>query len=120
MSSLSPATNQSTEKVLAGIDDESVSARYPNRTHFVAADHARHGEMVTRALFAGDPVVVVYPDGREVLFTPEQAHGMTALLLLLAVAWWRLQSRRTPADVVQLPPRTRVEARDSVGQPVAA
>ncbi len=71
-------------------------------------------------LFAGDPVVVVYPDGREVLFTPEQAHGMTALLLLLAVAWWRLQSRRTPADVVQLPPRTRVEARDSAGLPVAA
>jgi hypothetical protein len=29
-------------------------------------------------LFSGDPVVVVYPDGREVLFTPEPAPGLVA------------------------------------------
>ncbi len=56
--------------MISGISDPLVEARYPDRCHFLPADHPRHGEMVTRALFGGDPAVLVYPDGREVLFTP--------------------------------------------------
>jgi hypothetical protein len=55
-----------TRKVLAGID-----ARYPNRTHFIDAQNPHQALMTSRALFSGDPVVVVHPDGREVLFRPK-------------------------------------------------
>jgi len=77
--------------------------------------------MVTRSLFGGEPAVLVYPDGREMLFTPEHARGVAALILLLAAAWISIKSRgRTTSSAVQLPPRTRIEARDSHGVPVAA
>lgn len=77
--------------------------------------------MVTRALFGGDPAVLIYPDGREVLFTPEQARGVAALILLLAAAWIGIKARgRTTSSAVQLPPRARIEARDSDGLPIAA
>ncbi len=109
-----------TRKVLAGIEDPAVEARYPDRAHFIAADNPHHGQMATRALFEGDPVVLVYPDGREMLFTPEQARGVAGLFLLLAVLWLRLRSRARGDNVVQLPPRTRIEARDSAGLPIAA
>jgi hypothetical protein len=109
-------------KVIAGIDDPRVEARYPNGTHFIAADNPRHGRMVTRALFGGDPVVLVYPDGREMLFTPERERGLAALLLLLLLplAWLSYRSRNSRDNVVQLPRRIRVEARDSDGLPIAA
>ena len=44
-----------TERVLAGIEDEDMAARYPNRAHFISADNPHQGEMATRALFDGDP-----------------------------------------------------------------
>jgi len=74
----------------------------------------------TQALFDGDPVVLVYPDGRELLFTPEEARGFAGLLLLLAVFLLRVRLRKADDNVVQLPPRTRIEARDSAGLPIAA
>jgi hypothetical protein len=64
---LSPAI----QKVLAGIEDPKLDARYPNRTHFVDEQSPDQGLLTSRALLSGDPVVVVHPDGREVLFTPE-------------------------------------------------
>jgi hypothetical protein len=75
--------------------------------------------MATQALFDGDPVVIVYPDGHELLVRPEHAAGITAFLLLLAAFFWKLR-RRHRGDVVQLPPRARIEARDSSGHPIAA
>ena len=66
---MSPATH---------LEDPQLDARYPNRTHFVDAHNPHQALMTSRALFSGDPVVVVYPDGREVLFTPEPARGLVA------------------------------------------
>ena len=86
----------------------------------MAADNPRHGEILTRALFDGDPVVLVYPDGREMLFTPEQARGLAGLLLLVAVILLRIRLRKGEGNIVQLPPRTRIEARDVTGLPIAA
>ncbi|MGE5282301.1 MAG: DUF1330 domain-containing protein [Chloroflexota bacterium] len=68
-----------TTRVLAGIENEELAVRYPNRAHFISADNPHQGEMATRALFEGDPVVIVYPDGHELLVQPEQAQdGSTA------------------------------------------
>ena len=120
---MTPATKASVQKVLNGIDDPELAARYPTRTHLIAADHPQSGTMATRALLHGDPVVLVYPDGRELMCTPEQAKGIAAMFLLAAAALMWLRSRlRKEADgeVVQFPPRTRIEARDSRGLPVAA
>jgi len=44
-------------------------------------------------LFSGDPVAVVYPDGREVLLTPERADGLVALALLVALLWIKFRHR---------------------------
>lgn len=112
---LDPAT----EKVIAGIYDEELAARYPDRTHFISADDPKHGEMATRALFNGDPVVIVYPDGHELLARPEHAAGIVALLLVLIVFFSKFRRWRG-GDVIQFPPRARIEARDSTGHPLAA
>jgi MYXO-CTERM domain-containing protein len=108
-----------TEKVLATISDEQLAARYPDRTHFISAGSADQGEMATRALFAGDPVAIVYPDGREFLVRPEHAGGLAALLIIVAAFLLR-HRRRKQADAVQFPLRARIEARDAGGHPIAA
>ena len=59
------------EKVIASISNEELAVRYPDRTHFISAANPHQGEMATQALFAGDPVVIAYPDGRELLIRPE-------------------------------------------------
>jgi hypothetical protein len=62
VSRLTPATETSVRKVLDGIKDAELAARYPARTHFIAADNPQYGAMVTRALAQGDPVALVYPE----------------------------------------------------------
>lgn len=80
-----------TERVLAFMQEEERSDRYPNRAHFVAADGPHHGEHTRRAFSEGHPVVLVFPNGDEVVIEPGE--------------------NGTPA---------RVEVRDSAGQPLVA
>jgi hypothetical protein len=105
-----------TRKVLASIDDPELDARYPNHTHFVDAQNPHQALMTSRALFHGDPVVVVYPDGREVLFTPQPAHGLVAAVLLLALLWIKVRERPSIHEPIQLPPRTQIEVRDALAE----
>lgn len=107
------------ERAIASIGDAELAARYPDRTHFISAENPDQGEMATKALFAGDPVAIVYPDGHELLMRPEHARGVAALFLG-AAAFFLKHRRRREADAVQLPPRARIEARDSAGHPIAA
>ena len=58
---------------------------YPSPMHLVAADNPRHDEIATRALLDGDAVLIVYPDGHELLIQPEPSGGA------------RLETRR-PSD----------------------
>lgn len=111
-------TDPATERVLASIDDEGLAARYPDRTHFISADNPDQGEMATRALFDGDPVVIVYADGHELLVRPEEVHGPARWSLAVTALLLRLRRRNHGA--VQFPPRARIEARDSTGHPIAA
>jgi hypothetical protein len=78
------------EKMLAWGQNHELDARYPNRTHFIAADGPQHDRMATEVLREGNPVVLVYPDGRELLIRPESDGGPS------------------------------LEARDSSGLPIAA
>ncbi len=112
-------TDAAVEKVIASIGDEELAARYPNRTHFISACSPEHGEMASRALSDGDPVAIVYSDGHELLIRPEQIGGIVAFLGILAAFLLR-HRRGKSADVIQLPPRARIEARDSSGHPIAA
>jgi hypothetical protein len=114
--SASPAVR----KVLATIEDSEIEARYPNRTHFVDARNPNQAMLVSRALLAGDPVVVVSPDDREVLFTPQQTNGVVGVILLVALLWMKFRERSSTGELIQLPPRTRVEVRDPSGLSIAA
>lgn len=114
-SKIDPAT----QRVLAGIEDPDLAARYPDRTHFISSAHPDQGEMATRALFGGDPVVLVFSDGHELLVTPEHARGLAGLLLVAAGLLHRFRRQKNDPDVVQFP-LARIEARDSAGQPIAA
>jgi hypothetical protein len=114
-----PNADPAVEKVIASIGDAELAARYPDRTHFISAENPHQGEMATEALFAGDPVVIVYPDGHELLVRPEHVGGVAALFLA-AAAFFVRHRRRRAADVVQLPLGARIEARDSSGHPIAA
>jgi hypothetical protein len=76
--------------------------------------------MTSRALFSGDPVVVVYQDGREVLFTPKPIDRFASIFLRLALVWIKLRERPSTREPIQLPPRTQVEVRDASGLPIAA
>ncbi len=107
-------------RVLATIDDDELARRYPNDTHFVAASNPDHGIMATRALFDGDPVALIYDDGHELLLTPEHFAGLSALFVQLLSFVASHGSGRKSGEMLQMPPRTRIEARDSAGLPLAA
>jgi hypothetical protein len=107
-------------KVLAMIEDPELDARYPSRTHFIDAQNPHQALMTSRALFSGDPVVVVHPNGQEVLFTPEPIRGLAALFFLAGLLWLNRRARSSTAELIQLPPRTQVEVRDTAGLPLAA
>jgi hypothetical protein len=62
------------QRLLALVDSPEFDT-YPNRTHFIAADNPRHDQMATRALLEGEPVLLVYNDGRELLISPEASGG---------------------------------------------
>lgn len=110
-----------TARVLASIDDLALASRYPDRAHFISTDSPEQGEMATRALFAGEPVVLVYPDGRELLITPDHAHKVAGLLIAASALVARLLKRGNEGRAaMQLPPGARIEARDSAGLPLAA
>jgi hypothetical protein len=79
------------ERVIAWGQDDEFADRYPNRTHFIAADSPHQGEHTRRALGEGHPVVLVFPNGDEVVIEPGE--------------------NGTPA---------RVEVRDGDGHPLAA
>lgn len=79
------------ERVVALMQREDVPDRYPDRAHFIAADHPDHEQMTGEALAEGAPVILVFPDGNEVLIEPGK-NGMPV----------------------------RIQVRDSAGQPLPA
>ena len=79
-----------TQKMIAWGQEPDLFDRYPNRTHFIEIEHPEHDQMATRTLLRGDPVVLIYPDGSELLIAPDPSGG------------------------------DRIESRDSSGKPIAA
>lgn len=118
MGSSGSTADLATQRLLAAIDDEEVARRYPNGTHFISADQRDHGAMASCALFEGDPVVLIFPDGNELFMTPEAVRGLTGLFLGITARLLRLAKH--DVDGVQFPPRVRMEARDSSGAPIVA
>jgi hypothetical protein len=84
------ALDLAAQKMLAWGQNPELDDRYPNRTHFIGIEHPEHDEMATKTLLRGDPVVLIYPDGQELLICPEPSGG------------------------------ARIETRDSSGTPIAA
>jgi len=108
-----PAGTIATERLIgAALDPD----RYPDRTAFGPAD-ADDVELMLATNFAeGRPVALVYPDGREVIATPEAgriAWFIVALGRAVADLLRRRRPRRDEALVpsVEVPRNYRVEIR---------
>jgi hypothetical protein len=84
------APGLATQKMIAWGQEPDRFDRYPNRTHFVEIENPEHDQMATRTLLRGDPVVLIYSDGSELLIDPDPGGG------------------------------ARIETRDSSGKPIAA
>ncbi len=84
------AVDLASQKAIAWGQDPERFNRYPNRTHFIGIEHPEHDQMATKTLLRGDPVVLIYPDGSELLIDPDPSGG------------------------------ARIETRDSSGKPIAA
>ncbi len=78
-------------RVIAAMQMEEPTDRYPNRSCFLPADGPDHSRLASAALAEGHPVVLVFPSGDEVVIEPGE--------------------NGSPA---------RVEVRDSGGRPLAA
>lgn len=57
---------------------------YPDGAVFIAADLPNFGRVMSRALLEGDPIVVIYPDGRERLVRPRSPRGASVMALIRA------------------------------------
>jgi hypothetical protein len=79
------------ERVTGAMELDEPMDRYPDRACFVPADAPGHSESIGRALAEGHPVVLVFPNGDEVVIEPGE-NGAPA----------------------------RVEVRDGDGHPLAA
>jgi hypothetical protein len=89
--------------------------RYPEGTAFIAADQEGFGAVLTEAVAEHRPLVIVYPDGLEIVAAPRGG----ALAFFEHLLTRRRESkgkRREP--VVPLPADYQVEIRDR--QPLAA
>lgn len=80
-----------TERVVAAMQLEEPLDRYPNQSCFIPADAPGHADSASEALAEGHPVVLVFPNGDEVVIEPGE--------------------NGTPA---------RVAARNASGKPLAA
>jgi hypothetical protein len=78
-------SDPTTERLIACVEDQEVAARYPGRTHFIPADDPEQGAMAVGALREGDPVVLVYPDGYEMLIRPDGGSGSAESCLHISV-----------------------------------
>jgi hypothetical protein len=119
MSERPASQSAAAEKAIGTMLNPELDARYPNRTHFVDADNPDRVLLMRRALLAGDPVALVYPDSREVIFTPEQVPALSRLLFGMGMRWMKLRGH-ADARRVQLPPGVRIEPRDGSDLGLAA
>ena len=109
-SSETPAGRLATERLIAAALD---CDRYVNGTHFIPSDAPDLAPMLARCVEDREPVVLISPDGRELLATPV----LGRLGGLGAAAMQRLRRGRTSATgatgPVTIPPLYRVELRES-------
>jgi hypothetical protein len=108
-----PAGKIATERLIAAALDPD---RYPDGTAFIPADADDVEAMLTSSFAERRPVAIIYPDGREMVATPEAGVVAWSLLLLARVVTGFLRRRRLGRDQLSAPsvevPRTyRVEIR---------
>lgn len=108
-----PAGRIATERLISAALD---SNRYPDGTAFVPADAEDVELILTRSFAERRPVAIIYPDGREVVATPEA--GVIAWVLLVVgrglvglLRGHRARTEQAPHPSVKVPSTYRVEIR---------
>jgi hypothetical protein len=107
-----PAGRIATERLISAALD---SDRYPDGTAFVPADAEDVELMLTQSFAERRPVAIIYPDGREVVATPEAGAIAWILLMvgrgLMALRRHRARAEQAPRPSVKVPSTYRVEIR---------
>jgi hypothetical protein len=110
-----PAGKIATERLIAATLDPD---RYPDGTAFVPADAEDVQSMLSRNFEEGRPVALVYPDGREVVATPQAVAAVWLVVSLVRALVDLVRGRRARRDgpsseSVEVPRNYRVEIRRS-------
>jgi hypothetical protein len=108
-----PAGKIATERLIAATLDPD---RYPDGTAFVPADADDVQAMLTANFKEGRPVALVYPDGREVVATPQTVAAVWFLMSLVRALVDLVRGRRSREDgsaseTIEVPRNYRVEIR---------
>ena len=92
MSTKTTHNDAAVARMIATIDN-AVADLYPNHTCFIAAANPEHGVMVTRALFEGSPVALIFEDGHEILLIPRTTHSDRSAAPSSASSSWACAGR---------------------------
>lgn len=108
-----PAGKIATNRLIAAVLDPE---RYPDRTAFIPADADDVEAMLTSSFAERRPVAIIYPDGREMVATPEAGALAWSFLILARAVIGFLGRRRITRDhggvpSVEVPRSYRVEIR---------
>lgn len=87
--------------------DPAANERYPNETVLIPADSPDASTLISRAVTAHRPLVIVYADGREIVAVPRG--GVFAFLKRLLI---RKPKLRQGPPAIPLPADYKVEIRD--------
>jgi hypothetical protein len=87
--------------------DPETDKHYPNETVLIPADSPDASNLISRAVAAHRPLVIVYPGGREIVAAPRS--GALAFFKRLLT---RRQESKHGQPVISLPADYRVEIRD--------
>jgi hypothetical protein len=107
-----PGTNAAFDLLGRIAVDPEMDERYPNETVLIPADSPDVSTLISRAVTKHRPLVIVYPDGREIVAVP--GGGAFAFLKRLLI---RERRPKQEHPAITLPADYQVEIRDRPALP---
>jgi hypothetical protein len=101
-----PGTDASFDLLARIAIDPASDERYPDGTVLIPADSPNASRLISRAIDAGRPIALVFPDGSDVVARPPAAAGV--LLAVLVLGSWLVERASRKRDRPTFVPRAWV------------